>query len=708
MGFLSPALLWGLTLLSVPIIIHLLNRRKFRVIDWAPMKYLRITLKRTKRRIRLEQLLLLLVRCAFVGLLIFAVTRPTILKEGLFSWASAGSKTSRLVLLDDTLSMGATYGEDSSFSWGRDATKTLIDSMSGGDALTILLASDPENALMEEVEVRQAADLDSVLDGLKLTDVTQRWSEVLEAASRKLMKSPWPVRELLIITDLRKEGWDDQVLDVATRLAVNDIKLRIVDVGGAILGNVALVEFQHDGGAVVPRELTRFRAVVRNDGELPFGPVSARISGSGSSRNVTIPEIDPGASTELVLDWRFEKPGVQSLSLELPVDALPGDNVRHCSVDVKETLTCLLVDGDPSDEPFSSETDYLSVAFTVGSIPWTVYVLRDGEWFGARPERVDLLILANVANIPATHAEWLEESVRDGMGLVLFPGEEIDLASTDQLLYRDGEGILPCSLADVRDDPAVGLVVESVQDSPLSVLAELAPEALAIVEARRYLNLSLNERDREDARVLAHWDNEDKTTAVVERIVGRGRVVVFGTSADREWTDWPIDPTWLLGTRSVGLHAAYPGASGLNQEAGQVLSLSTGAFKVVDARVRIPGGDQAEAMTPEKEEGDRHRIAWRKVRHAGSYEVSWTGNDGEEVQRVVAVSPVAAESRLERIEPSNLDALMGPTTPEIVHHSELRDVLEDTGQEIWRVLAWAALGFLALESFLMVFVGRRG
>ncbi|MEX0979039.1 MAG: BatA domain-containing protein, partial [Pirellulales bacterium] len=71
--FLNSPLLWGLSLAAIPLIIHLLYRRQYRRVDWAPMRYLKMSIQRNRRRIRIEQLLLLLLRTALVLLLFFLV-----------------------------------------------------------------------------------------------------------------------------------------------------------------------------------------------------------------------------------------------------------------------------------------------------------------------------------------------------------------------------------------------------------------------------------------------------------------------------------------------------------------------------------------------------------------------------------------------------------------------------------------------------------
>src|SRR5579871_6135645 len=108
MTFLSPLLIWGTLLGAIPIIIHLLNRRRFRRVEWAPMRYLKLTIRRNRRRVQIEQLLLLLVRMALPALLFFFLARPILNPTGLERWAFGGGRASQVVVIDDSLSMGYT------------------------------------------------------------------------------------------------------------------------------------------------------------------------------------------------------------------------------------------------------------------------------------------------------------------------------------------------------------------------------------------------------------------------------------------------------------------------------------------------------------------------------------------------------------------------------------------------------------------------
>src|SRR2546429_7028103 len=126
MAFLSPFLLPLLALASVPIIIHLLNRRRFQLVEWAPMKYLKLTIKTNRRRLRIEQLILLAIRTLIVILIIFAVARPVLSPTGLGGWLAGRGRTSRVIVIDDSLSMGYRDQGRSAIESAKDAATQIV------------------------------------------------------------------------------------------------------------------------------------------------------------------------------------------------------------------------------------------------------------------------------------------------------------------------------------------------------------------------------------------------------------------------------------------------------------------------------------------------------------------------------------------------------------------------------------------------------
>src|SRR4051812_10172881 len=143
MTFLSPLLAWGMLLGAIPLIIHLLNRRRFRRVEWAPMRYLKLTIRRNRRRIQLEHLILLLLRIALPVLLFAFLARPIVDPTGLEGWLGGGGRTSQVVLVDDSLSMGYAAGGPPAFRRAREVAAALLSAARPQDRCTLVTTSAP-------------------------------------------------------------------------------------------------------------------------------------------------------------------------------------------------------------------------------------------------------------------------------------------------------------------------------------------------------------------------------------------------------------------------------------------------------------------------------------------------------------------------------------------------------------------------------------
>ena len=223
--FLSPLLMWGMLLGSIPIIIHLLNRRRYRRVDWAPMRQLRLTIRRNRRRVQIEQWLLLLVRVALPLLLFLFLARPVLNPTGLESWLQGTGRASQVVLLDDSLSMGYASAGPSAFARGREVAGALLEAVRPQDRCTLVTTSAPRTPIFHEAEGADRAALARDARALTGTDTHALWPSVLAGVEEVVAACTYPTRNLTIVTDLRRAGWDPGVSAVARRWAEAGVKV---------------------------------------------------------------------------------------------------------------------------------------------------------------------------------------------------------------------------------------------------------------------------------------------------------------------------------------------------------------------------------------------------------------------------------------------------------------------------------------------------
>jgi hypothetical protein len=713
MTFLSPILLSGLVLASVPVIIHLLNRRRFRVVEWGPMKYLKLTIKTNRRRMRIEQLVLLAVRTLVVVVLILAVARPVLSATGMGSWLGSRGRTARLIVVDDSLSMGYQAADRrAALDVAKDAARELVKGIKAQDSLTLITTSAPDEPLVKDALLDDPSKATGPIAALAPSDARGDWAATLAAVDRHLATTAFPTREVVLVTDLRREGWGAEVTAVANRWAAQSpsVNVKVIDVGTRATDNLTVTGFEQQDPVALPGAAVNLMATIRNDEPTPLAASQALLTIDGETRPVILPDLAPGSTTRVPLTVTLQAAGQHPLLLRLPGDALPADDGRWLNVNVRPSLQVTLVDGEPGARPFEGETDFLALSFTVGSVPWRVTRQIDAEWLAGRDDEADVLVLANVASLTPERVGALEQLVREqGTGLMIFAGEQVDPQLYNDRLFKDGTGLLPARLEKASDEPVTGLVVESLDDSPLAALGKIAPAALGRIVAKRFMVAEPPPASKADSvRVLARWNDPEGRPAVVEKKLGRGRVLLWTITADRQWSDWPIDPTYVLAVRSAAMAVARPDGREGQATAGEPIRHRLPAGEqAAEPRVLAPGAAEAEVASVETSDGAAGvSIVHPRTARAGVYALKWKDATGAERAHTVAVNPHKAESDLTPITDAELADLMGNLEVPIIHYTGGETNLAGQGREIWKTLAIALLCLAAVETALATWVGR--
>jgi len=714
--FLSPLLIWGTLLGAIPLIIHLLNRRRFRRVEWAPMHYLKLTIQRNRRRIQLEQLLLLLLRISLPVLLFFYLARPVLNPTGLEQWLGTGGRSSQVVLIDDSMSMGYAAGLAPAFQRALQAASGLLASMRPQDHCTVVTSSAPRVPVIHDVEGSRRDEISSAVASLPLTATHAAWPAVLQGVDEVLRSCTYPKRQLTIVTDLRKSGWDRGVEAVTRRWREEGVRVRIVDVGSDEVANVALEELVAGDRTILAGPASAWEAVIRNDSPRTLTGVKAILRVDDRPTEVVLPEIAPHQTARVPFSVPFPGSGPHELSFQVPDDELPGDNQRWASVPVKDSLLIRLVDGEPSTEPFGSEVDYLAAPLSIGVGPaeaWRVEVVQDHDFLSQRLDPADVLVLANVAAPTPEQVERLVRLVKAGMGLLIFTGAKLDVGLYNDFLHRAPDPLLPFPLKSLVDESIRGLFIEPLRPSPFEKLLDLKPSALERVTVRQIMTVD-EEGDQNQVRVLACWNNPGRSPAVAERVVGDGRVLLWTTTADRAGNDWPIEPSFVLAVREAVRGAARPTRFDNTITAGEpIRRVVYSSQPISNANLNLPGGGEPRSLSvvpfadEPGEKGPGAFITVPDTRFAGAYRLAWDEGSLGTQQDLYAANFDRRETALERLGAPELQSLLEPLEVEIAKaRGDGADLFAATGREIWRDLVAALLVLLVVESIFATWVGR--
>jgi hypothetical protein len=722
LSFLSQPLLWGMALAAIPVIIHLLFRRRFRRIDWAPMRYLKLSMQRNRRRIRLEQLLLLLLRTAIVLLLFFLVARPVMHAQGLGGWLGGRSRTSHILVLDDSLSMDYRDQGQSAFARAKQIAGQILATVGPKDRFTLAVTSQPRSPLVREVELTDPDTVERLLDGLGVAGVFCAWPPVFEALDELVQSGTYPLRNVTIITDLRRAGWDEHVRTVANRWAAGHVRLRLFDVGSQKMDDVALVSLEQTEGVALVGTPTSWVATVHNGSTITTAERDANFIIDGKPSLVRIPAIEPRNTARVPLAAMFQEPGLHhvAFTIALPADALPANDQAWAIADVKEDLHVMLVDGEPSSDPLSGEVDFLALALSLGigkAEAFRVETVTDAEWADVISAAPDLVVLANVANLTPEQTVQVTRLIEAGTSLMVFLGDEIDPDRYNQTLYKNGAGLLPAALDSVADEEVAGLLLEGVDPGPFDALAQLKAGVLQRIRVRKFYQVRLPDHETENVRVLARWNNPQTSPAVLEKKVGHGRVLLWTVTADKQWTSWPTEPSYVLAVREAARAIAHSDATTRSLTSGEVLRRLLAPGRDVKAPlVEVPGlatpeplrvEQTSDAPTTAATESPRV-LTYTDTRRTGLYKLVWQDARAGSQHDVMAVNPDKRENDLARISLDELRKLFGELDVEVIPAAAATDApLAIEGREIWRNLATALAGLLISEACFATWVGRQ-
>jgi hypothetical protein len=723
-AFGSPLMLWGLAGASLPIIIHLLNRRKFREMRWAAMRFLLSAIRKNQRRVRIEQWILLAVRTLLLLFLALAMAKPAL--ESLGALGALGGRRHWVLALDGSLSMSHVAGGSSRFDQAREIARRLVKDARNGDAFSVVLLSDPPRTLIGAPAFAKDA-VTKAIDDVKLPHGSLDLAGGFMAVDAALEASDINQKELVVLTDLQSTSWkssgagaEERLRRALSRMEAKRVRSLVIDLGGDGANNRAVVSLSVEPKVVTVGAPTTIRARVQAFGA-PYTAGRARFVVDGRAIPSEEQQIRPlaiGELVELEFHHEFSSAGDHVVEVRIDDDALVLDNRRRQVVSAREAVDVLFVDGDPKPGLFESEVSFFAEAVAPEAespgqtSPFRIRTITESQLARTELSAFDVLVLANVPRVTRAESEALEAYLRIGGGVVVFTGDLVQPASYNRMLYNSGRGLLPAEIGAAVGDPksrenpylfdTMGFqhpIVSDFLGQPDSVLA-----SLTLVKTFRYHRLTLP-RDSA-ARVALKVGNDP---LVVDADRGRGRVVLVATTVDRDWTDWPVHKSYPSVMTQVVLQAA----------SGRFVDRSLAVGQPVEELLPASAaGVEATLTWPDRDEGLRAsdvRVSRLKVEPAGdvslvkSAPTEFSGTYrldlGAPLSRVrrFSANPNPAESDLAKLDRAGLNAAVPGWSFE--YASDWQPLIASTTAvhsrgELHRSLLWAVLLFVLVESVL--------
>lgn len=727
MSFLNWILLGGVAAFSAPLIIHLLNRTRFKVVEWGAMHLLDAALQVNSQRIQWQSLLLLLMRCLIPILLALGLARPV-----LTSWQAAGGAgdKSLVLLIDNSISMQAIGASGTTrFQQAILQAQAIIKQQAPSAELSLWsLGGQPVDILKGTTfdHARVANKLETLAGGAGSMDVQSSLATAIKQASAMQNAS----REVIILSDFQDHEWktfsESERAAIKQQLAAEKIPIQLtyLPVREPIAKvNLSVTLEPLEQPLVVVDQIFRVSAQVRNHGDQPAESVSIVLQVAGTevaSRKIAIP---PNGTTQAVFDCQIESPGMHVINITLEDEkGLPGDNTRHLVVQVRTPIKVLLVDKQASAPELQRSTGYLSLSLSPfqasdagGKNNMLTRVIHPDQLTGSEIADHDVVVIGDASRLNDKTADDVAAFVRGGGGLLIFSANGIDknwynarwgAASKTPLLPADYllEAKPLAKVAHISDELAT--------HASLAFFKQLGIDDLPSVEVKNVLGLKLspNSDSAELAsQVLLKLDSAEPLLVaplLVAKRFGAGNVLQFATAADTSDTNLPLRPIYVPLMQGLVQWLALGTDTVRNATTGQALTIKMPVLtedkkaKVTEDAVLVTLPDRSQAEEKLDQAG---QLIFNQTVFPGVYSVSWKDPVDPKAMHVenYALNAPAEESELQFLTQPQLSELASATGASVaadVQELITMQSLRANGREVWRwfLLALVALLFVEL------------
>jgi hypothetical protein len=720
MGFLNQIMLLGLLAVGVPILVHLLNRYRYREIDWGAMELLRKAMVVRSRRIRIEDLILLILRCLAVALLAMAMARPTVGAAGA-RFFGGESRVGMTIALDASYSMAHRPGVHSRFDAAIEKVHEVLKTLQPGDQVSVVLMGQRPRAVLRNVSYDENR-IEEKLKELAVLPERLNLELCLEQVADLVAEVRAPVKECYLISDSQDLSW--RQLSDRSKKTVAELsragKVYYLAAPAGSYENLAITDLQLSGGAMRAGSMVRYVAGVRNFGKNPAKNVAVTLKMDRRTPDRRVVDtIAPGQTVAVPLYGKFETAGNVQVSAMLERDALPMDDVRYAAARVRDQIRVLVVDGDPGRGANEGSSYYIMKALVpdptkpsqatmrIKRIPYVEFALH-------RPGDYDVVILANVADIRTEQAQALHSFVRQGGGLMIFLGEKVNPRIMEARMQVGTDSLLPGKIADKplesTGEGATGWSVEQAEaNHVLGNFIKMLPKPL-MDEARVRKLMSVTPTAGAHAILKAAGTTGGDAPLLLEKRIGRGEILLFTSSADRTWGNLAIHPAFLM---MLHESVTYLTRRGFERDftVGEPLVIPVGSQAVADQFLLVAPNGQItpiQATETKSEQGEQSERSARcdPPETAGFYELRI---DDKTTPLMVAANVDSTESDVRTLSTEELHTSLAGQPINVLEGADLLAEIKQgrSGLELWRIFMFTGLLVLLAEGFLAWYFSRK-
>ncbi len=623
MIFLSQYMLWALSGLLVPLVIHLWQRRQVQRVTFSTLRFLKLASVRTSRSAKLEHLLLFFARSLVVALLALAAARP-IASSVAAQFFGGQIPRAVVVVVDHSFSMAYKINGRTRLEMAIEQAHAVLDDLKPGDSVAVLAASDRALGVIPDPTVDHDVAR-KALDGIVLSEGRSDFGPVLLEARKALSRVAKASRHVFVFTDGQASGWAfDSNVVFNPEWESSHIKLVVCKTDDEPAPNVSLLDVQVDSQFAAPGGRVRGIATVGNFSAEPAQDLLQIRSGE---EVVFQRALDLPAARRLEVPVELNVPSGASgrwfpMTASLSGDRVGADDKRYRVLGLAQPPRVLVVEAGSGPEK-TRPGFFLRTAFTAGPSPAPVKTIPPSELDEAELNPYSVIFLPGLANISDRAVVRLERYLENGGSVGVFAGDLFDAAAWEKVEW------MPAVASNRHDLPAErlpSLVLEP--QHPLFTSWDSSTPFPALPQKR-----VMDWKPRPGARALVSIGKGIPFLMYWDR--GAGRVVVINASADLAWGGFPLSPAFVPVLQEISRLSSTRQTKSKPVLVGDAVMLPSGLGKDQSFSVRLlPSGETAIVPPGEPVLAAASKAGFYEVAHAQEgavhvFAVNVDGNEGD-------------------------------------------------------------------------------
>lgn len=691
MIFLNPAVLFGLLAASIPILIHLLNLKKLKKIEFSTLSFLKELQKNKIRKLKFKQWLLLALRVLIILFLVTAFARPT-LKGIALGGTTSAAKTTAVFILDDTFSMSVVDANGSYFNQARQNILELVKNLQEGDEAALVLVSDPGNE-----KIKPTLNLDEFTKQVREADISYSSGTINHSiirAAEILNNSKNFNKEIYLLSDFQKGRISaGKSLPDLNRLLNDKIKLYTFDYSGKAVYNLGIDDLSLSTQIFEKNKPVGFNITVTNysDRAADNTVISLFVNGERIAQQSI--SLAAGETSVITQEAIAKSIGYNNVIAELEDDDILEDNKRYAEFYIPDKIPVAIFYNNEDDVKYIMTA--LSLTGESGIVKITGKNLNQISSFDL--SQFDVVIIAGGKNI--SNIDRLISYIKNGGGLFLMPGQNDDTPDFSKITFNMGLPS-PEGTAGKLNDVSNAVSFDKIEfDHPIfrNIFSNLEKKTLQSPEIYFHYKIST------EGKGINIITLSDGTSFLGDYKIGKGKVLLLNTAPVLSWSNFPLKNIFApLMLKSV-FYLASKDRADKKYFAGN--SVSVTLPNVVLPQIKVERPDKTEEFINLEKSGSLNFVNYSKTSITGNFKFY----SGEKIVDEISVNANPLESVTAYISNKEFEKYLddihfgGKFIPISKSENPSEIVMQSRfGSELWRLFLFAAL----ITALIEMAVGR--